>query len=408
LKLKSFYADTVAQAIAKARAELGADAMIVASRRTENRGSEAGVYEIVCGIQEEEPSASTVNRAAASAASTAPAAPAPPMTAASPAKTPKPAKSEKQRIRQSISRMKKAVEPWKPRPIETALEPVPAPEFSKAERTLVQAGFSDDLVLEIMAGVKQRFRQRSSAPRTLASSSVDGTDPVVDPLESCVAEELAARISVEPTLGRPRSERRVVALIGPPGVGKTTTLVKLAVKYGLTARKRLHLITLDTYRIAKAEQLCTYAAAMGASIDTVETVASLSQALEENSAKGLVLIDTAGLGPAEISGSSQLASFFSRNSEIDVHLTLPAYMSAADMAAASERFRAYLPSKLLFTNVDAAGSTGALVATSLQLEKPVSFLCNGQEIPEDIADATTESLLSQWLPGQKRAKASAA
>jgi flagellar biosynthesis protein FlhF len=170
----------------------------------------------------------------------------------------------------------------------------------------------------------------------------------------------------------------------------------------------MHLITMDTYRIAKAEQLRIYADAMGAGIDTIESVNGLAQALEEHSDKSLILIDTAGLGPADISGASQLASFFSRNPDVDVHLTLPAYMSAADMLAAAGRFRPYLPSKLLFTNVDASGSTGALVATSLHLEKPISFLCSGQEIPEDIEEANSELLFRQWLTGQKRAKASAA
>src|SRR5208337_4770648 len=100
-----------------------------------------------------------------------------------------------------------------------------------------------------------------------------------------LAEELTSRFQVQPVLGRGEANPRIVALVGPPGCGKTTTLVKLAVNYGLAARRPVMLLSMDTYRVAAAEQLRSYAAILGVGFQVVETVAALAQNLEENRGK---------------------------------------------------------------------------------------------------------------------------
>jgi flagellar biosynthesis protein FlhF len=251
-------------------------------------------------------------------------------------------------------------------------------ELNGIRSVLLADGFGEDLTSDILAGVRQRHRKLAREEQTTP--------------EQLLQIELASRIRVAPELGRPGDQRRVVALVGPPGVGKTTTLVKLAVRYGITGRRPLHIISTDSYRIGGTDSLRSFAAAMATTFEAVETANGLAQALEEHSNKGMVLIDTQGLAPADIRGAAQFAGLMSKHTEIDVHLVLPAWMDAANLAATIARFRPFLPSKLLVTSVDSAENCRKVIAQALLCDKPISFLGTGQLIPEDLEPATAERL----------------
>src|SRR6185436_18787625 len=133
-------------------------------------------------------------------------------------------------------------------------------------------------------------------------------------------EEMESRFLVQPTLGRNESQTRIVALAGPPGAGKTTSLVKLAVNYGLAARRPVLLLSMDTYRVAAAEQLRSYAAILGVGFQVLETVAALAQTIEENCGKELIFIDTPGIGFGEMEDSAALSHFLATREDIDTHL----------------------------------------------------------------------------------------
>lgn len=327
MKIKSFFAGTIREAIDRARAELGPEAMIIASRKTSGEQQKLGEYEVVCGV----------HRSPAPEAQT--------------------------------------------RPLERkapASESAPT-GMARARSLLDRAGLGSDVVSEFLGKIRSAARRKADPVRELAS-------------------ELRSRLRTAPVLGRQNAARKVVALVGPPGAGKTTTLVKLAVRYGLTARKPLHIVSMDGYRVAGTDALKTYAAAMGTGFDGLETAASLAQKLEEHTGKGMILIDTPGIGPGDVAGFAPLASLLSRHPEIDVHLVLPASMSAADMDATFARFRPCLPEKLLFTGLDMALSCGPALSLSLKTEKPVSFLGTGQQIPEDLEEADPERLIRRVVP----------
>jgi flagellar biosynthesis protein FlhF len=200
-----------------------------------------------------------------------------------------------------------------------------------------------------------------------------------------------------------------VVLVGPPGSGKTTTLIKLAARYGLAAHRPTHILSTDVYRIAAADQLRALASILGIGCTVAETPAAFAQALEEQRSKDLLLIDTPGLGPHDLADGSELISMVVSRSgmdlPMDVHLVLPATLDPADLRQTMERYRPFQPAKLLFTRLDEASRFAMLINESVRSGLPISFLANGQQIPDDLEPATRPrltSLVCQTAPAPAR------
>jgi flagellar biosynthesis protein FlhF len=126
--------------------------------------------------------------------------------------------------------------------------------------------------------------------------------------------------------------------------------------------------------------------------DVVETPLALAQALEEHRLKDLVLIDTPGLARGEMEDGADLASLLASHPEIDAHLVLPASMKPADIARVIDQYEMFKPKKLLFTRLDETQTYGSIVCEAARRGLPVSFLCAGQQIPDDIEPATKQRL----------------
>lgn len=207
--------------------------------------------------------------------------------------------------------------------------------------------------------------------------------------EGAALEDL---FETDATPGRRGMARGVVAMVGPPGAGKTTTLIKLAARFGLTSRKPAYILSADVYRIAAVEQLRSLAAILGLGFDALETPAALAQALEEHRAKDWVFIDTPGLSAAEMEEGEDLARLIATHPEIDTHLVLPASMRPADLARAIDRYEIFQPGKLIFTRLDETERLGALISEAARRSLPISFLGTGQQIPDDLEPANKEFL----------------
>lgn len=183
-----------------------------------------------------------------------------------------------------------------------------------------------------------------------------------------------------------------LALLGPTGVGKTTTIAKLAANLGLRQRRRVELLTLDTYRIAAVDQLKTYAEIMGLGCHVVRSVLELDALVNRFADSATVLIDTAGRSPNELSDQIGLADYFQSRPEIVKALTLSATLQPADALLAAHRFGVFGVSRLIVTKFDETAQAGSVVNWASEIELPLLYLCAGQRVPEDLEVATSTAL----------------
>jgi flagellar biosynthesis protein FlhF len=166
------------------------------------------------------------------------------------------------------------------------------------------------------------------------------------------------------------------------------------------------LVSTDTYRVASADQLRSYASILGVPCEVVETPAALAQVLEENASKEAIFIDFPGFGAAESELMPEWAPVLVQKS-IDVQLVLPATTRYADLGIASKQFQPLNPSHLVFTHVDATKSFGGMLSLAMATGIPISFLSRGQSIPEDI-EPVSRSVLLRLLGGGVTVAAAAA
>lgn len=189
----------------------------------------------------------------------------------------------------------------------------------------------------------------------------------------------------------------IVALVGPTGVGKTTTIAKLAANFRLLAQKDVGLITIDTYRVAAVEQLRTYGDIIGIPVEVVLTPSALKQALDRFQDKDLVLIDTAGRSPTNRMHLNELKGFLDFPHPKEVHLVLSATTNRANLQRIVDAFAPVGIDRLAFTKIDESVAFGGLISTAHALGKPLSYLTTGQSVPDDIREAEPKAIAQSLI-----------
>ena len=216
---------------------------------------------------------------------------------------------------------------------------------------------------------------------------------------------IARGCRVDPTLGRAASpsEPAIAVFVGPAGAGKTSTICKLALSFGVAAQRPVHFVSVDPFRLGAMEQLESFADLLNAPFSAVEDYAGTQAAVRRAIARAglsmppLVLIDTPGFGPAEWSQAKALAATLAGLPGLDTHMVVAATSSAGHLRHSLRAFEIFRPRKLLITKLDECAEAGAIVGETLRLRLPISYFSTGQRIPEDIAPATPERLAQQLL-----------
>jgi len=242
---------------------------------------------------------------------------------------------------------------------------------------LLDRGVNLDLVKRLISHVEQ----------TLSPEEWDDNRLVYAQLEASVCQICGQTGPIQPGIGKPR----IVALIGPTGVGKTTTIGKLAAGFSVVDKRKVALITADTYRVAAVEQLITFGEIIGVPVEVVMTPTELLKALDLHTDKELIFIDTAGRSPHHDLHMSELRAFLNKAKPDLTMLVMSATTQLADQLRVYQRFED-LSTHLIFTKLDETASAGSLISLLVQTNLPTAYLTNGQNVPYDIEVATTERL----------------
>jgi flagellar biosynthesis protein FlhF len=182
-------------------------------------------------------------------------------------------------------------------------------------------------------------------------------------------------------------------------VGKTTTLAKLAARFALQEGRKVGFITVDTFRIAAVEQLKTYAKIMALPLEVALDGASLRGAVESLSDRDLILVDTAGQSPRDEESLRELAAFFPTDVEVEVHLVLAVTTRGRDLERILRQYEPLRPTRLLLTKLDETECLGPLLSLPLASRLPLSYLTVGQNVPDDLEEATPSRVVEHLCRG---------
>lgn len=243
-------------------------------------------------------------------------------------------------------------------------------EFYQDYLKLIEADVDDEIARQLIS--KLRLYPSNQTPK--ATSSM---------LTALIEREMRCAPPIKPQPGR----REIVMVVGPTGVGKTTTLAKLAAHFQLREGLRVGLITVDTYRVGAIEQLQRYAEILRVPLRTAVSPVDLRTAIDELDDVDLIFIDTAGRGPCDNAKLNDLRELVQISAADHVLLALSLASGRKSLLKIAERFALASPTSLILTKLDEIEQHGGLLAVARDIAHPVSYLTTGQDVPDQIEAA---------------------
>jgi len=415
MKVKKYIVDSMPDALQKIRMELGKDAVIINTKEI-RVGGFLGMFtkrkvEVVAATDTNPESAAPVRPAPAPLAGIAAAAKTPAYAAAT-----KPAPALRPEPRPGYQAVATAPPPVVP--AQAAASPVGGKEDAllqemKQMKEMMQrlanaqtgTGSSEaveDALPPAFEAIRKRLVERDVLPDLAATlveeaqRSLEGTDVDAKEAGAAVKAKLVELLTRRP-IEQIRQDARIVHFVGPTGVGKTTTIAKLAAEQTLKYRKSIGLITSDTYRIAAIEQLRTYASILNVPLEVVFSALDLQKALDKMQDRDMILMDTAGRNFRNEMAVSELQSLLRTEERKDTFLVLSLSMKYSDMKAVTENFHRFGVEKVLFTKADETATLGSIVNLLYDYPLSLSYVTDGQNVPDDINVADANNLADELV-----------
>ena len=261
------------------------------------------------------------------------------------------------------------------------------PELFQLYTELLDSDVEEEVARDLLFRVRRHVKPEQLHDHDYCKSLLTGL----------VEADFRTASPIKPTPGR----RRVVALVGPTGVGKTTTIAKLAANFRLRDGFKIGLVTVDTFRVAAVEQLRTYAEIIDLPMKVVTSPLEMRRTLDELVGLDLILIDTGGRSPRDELKIQELKSLLAEAQVDEVHLVLSLTAGVSYLKAACEKFAAVNTTALILTKLDEAAGMGSLMTAARKLPLPVSYLTTGQDVPDDI-ECANASRMARLVLGQEK------
>ena len=422
MKILTFTGRTPSEALKKAKLEIGDEGMLIETREVQKKalGREA-IYEIVIGIEDD-------------------------MLHATYDKNQKPLNKQKPLLKESedvlydisnaakqISKISSVTDPLTeyevPLSHQSSFEPKELKEI-KSEITklgdkvkLIQNMFWDEKAPDLQSSIPSEFAEiyRLASQSGMDSEHLDAimrmtlqhmpakmkenSTTVKRYFQTLLRKMIPIRLETSPSVG----SKKVIMLVGPTGVGKTTSIAKLAARYSYLMQKKykVGLVVLDTYRIGAVEQLMQYARMMKLGIETVVDPPEFSSALNSLRYCDYILIDTMGSSPYDKGKIEKIYECLEANDteyNIDVVLVVPSSIKYDDLKITYENFSSLNVDTIMFTKLDETRGFGNIFSLAYETKKPISYFSVGQEVPEDLVCASSDFLVECLLNGFNRSK----
>ncbi len=416
MKILTFSGSSPAEALKKAQLEVGEDAMLIETREIQKKSlGKTALYEIVVGVEE--------NSAPRNAQR-----PVQPLTKQRPlaqksndvlyniseaakqiskiaevTEEDRPSKHIPVAPNEDLKKIKDEIEKlgdkvkliqnmfWNEKSPKNSL-PIP-PEFAEIYRLAQQSGMNQEHLDEIMQLTLEH----------MPSKMRENSETVKRYFQVLLRKMIPVRLESAPKMGA----KKVVMLVGPTGVGKTTSIAKLAARYSyfLEKKYKVGLVVLDTYRIGAVEQLMQYARMMKLGIETVVDPPEFSTALNSLQYSDYILIDTMGSSPYDKSKIEKIYECLRSNTtdySVDVILVLPSSIKYEDLKSTYENFAPLGIDTMMFTKLDETRGFGNIFSLVYETKVPISYFSIGQEVPEDLVVSSSDFLIDCLLNGFRK------
>ncbi len=250
---------------------------------------------------------------------------------------------------------------------------------------LLRQEVDEDLAEYIVRTIAKRLDDRDLNNKTLVMKALE--------------ESITRIINVSGPIELVDKNLKIIAFVGPTGVGKTTTIAKLAADFTFLQRKKVTLITLDTFRIAAVEQLRTYANIMNIPVEVAHNPQELKIKVKEHADSDLIMIDTPGRSPKDDLYISELKGYMDAIAPVEVHLVLSAGTRHREICSIVEKYGPINAGRLVLTKVDEVFKFGSIINIKDMITLPISYVTNGQNVPRDI-DVADAARLARLVTGR--------